>query len=437
MTALSIGVAEFIFGIFSADRIAQMRRVLWLIIVSGLTSLAAFVTNALLARQFGKGLFGDYAYGLALGAYGQVFVCCASDRLLTRDLVTNRRQQHRLLATSNSLRFLLLVFLMLGATAYSMCSASLSFWILGIALSVTLTGADWQPFFDSLHAMGSHAALRMLQRLIFFGGIWAAYLAIPALLTPRYVAFMALCTCLLFLLSQVLLARRWGVNLLRLVFDLGEVFRMMKGYLTLWVALLQGLSFTALNQLLLRHLKGREDLGGYAAAWLTAGIPILIITQLGRVGYPIVAERCQPHIRVAQRTEFLAKYCILMVGTATLLALPFLTCPNMFLNLMFGKEFSDASMVLRLLSLYAILYAFGQVWSQYIAVRNLHRWYLLCVSLGGLCGLVLMVALIPTYGGIGAAIALLLAHGGSMLGYFVVGLCDLHRERNASEVIPA
>ena len=104
---------------------------------------------------------------------------------------------------------------------------------------------------------------------------------------------------------------------------------------------------------------------------------------------------------------------------------------------MFGKEFSDASMVLRLLSLYAILYAFGQVWSQYIAVRNLHRWYLLCVSLGGLCGLVLMVALIPTYGGIGAAIALLLAHGGSMLGYFVVGLCDLHRERNASEVIPA
>jgi O-antigen/teichoic acid export membrane protein len=74
---------------------------------------------------------------------------------------------------------------------------------------------------------------------------------------------------------------------------------------------------------------------------------------------------------------------------------------------------------LRILAIYIICFSLGLVASHYIVSARMEKLYFVSVIAGGILSVLLCLFLIPTLGGVGAAMSLLIAHSMSMGLYWV------------------
>jgi len=170
----------------------------------------------------------------------------------------------------------------------------------------------------------------------------------------------------------------------------------------LWIMLI-GVTITTVDIFMLGIWVDAQEVGLYAAAVQVANVMILLLVAINGVAGPKFSE-----LHVQGRIEVLstvARYCALL---GTLLALPvylmILAIPERFMGL-FGEEFSAGSSILAILATGQFInIATGSV-SLLLMMTGYER-TLQRITVGtGLLNIAMNAALIPTWGGIGAAIA--------------------------------
>ncbi len=77
-----------------------------------------------------------------------------------------------------------------------------------------------------------------------------------------------------------------------------------------------------------------------------------------------------------------------------------------------------------------MIFSIGLVASQYVVAARMEKFYFFSIIFGGCLSIILCFILIPRFSGLGAALALLIAHGISMACYLMGMIKDVRDKRN-------
>ena len=398
-----------------------------LFVVQFLTLVAGFFTQIIVANTLGREVFGQLAFGLALGAFGQVIIRFGLDRTLVRDLIHDPEHSARLVRASLGLRYFLTALVALTLLLWKMAFSvsDVSWGLLFVVLGTSILSLDLQPVYDAWQKIQRHAIYYLIQKSIFFIVVWLTIYLFPGKLTIHLLGLSILGTALLYLFLQ----HQWAMRHIGRVpcgkISIGEIFDLARQNLWVWFAALSGLFLVQFNQILLKHYMGYAELGSYAAAWQIVMVGMLFLEQIARIGRPATARYTRPEVPSAVRNRFLIKYSVVML-LAVLPIVLIMTCfPTLLFKYVYKPEYGAASDILPIFGIYLLVFSFGMVSSQYILAKKKEFIYFMSVVVGGIVSICLCGYLIPNMGKVGAAWVVLLSHGTSMLIYSVVMVRDV------------
>ena len=387
------------------------------IVLAGLS----FVTALLIANVLGKERFGDLSYAIAVGGYCSTIAFCGLAQTLIRDLMHFPKRFNEYTSASILLRGSMLVlsfFVILSVNVLAAEENRLGFAGVLIVLTLGIKALDLAPIYDAWGKMKRHAIYYLLGRCLYFALIWLTvfFFKKDSLSIPAIAVFMLVSTALSLTIVYSWAFPRLNVRMDRKAISLAA--GMLKNNLWVWSALLAQLSFGGLSKIVLKHISGSGELGGYAVAWQVVLLGSIFITQVGRIGNPRMARIVQPDISQAHRIEFLLKYTVLSTLAGAIIGEPAICFPGTILRI-FRPEYASAATSLRILGGYVIVVGIGQVATQYlIAVRREMVYSVVIILTGGL-SLFLYSLCIPRWSAPGAALSVLLAHGTAIAIYLV------------------
>lgn len=384
------------------------------------------ITQVKIANVLGIDNFGLIAYGMTIATYGAIFIRFGLDKTLVRDLVHSPNSYTSIVKASLVLRFALLgglVLSVLGWKAIVPSTSDLSWGVVLVIVANMCISVDLQGVFDSWHKAARHSIFFLYQKGLYFALVWIVIAYKPALFSVFYIGSTMCVSVLLYLLMQYLwVFRRLPID--REKVDLKQiVIRTASTNLYVWLAALGLLSFSALNQLVLKHYHGAGALGGYAVAWMMVTIATILLTQIARLGSPATARITMGQATNYQKLYFLTKYVFLMLAVAFPVAIPAIAAPVLILESLFHSDYVVAAPILRLMGFYIFIVAIDIVAVQYILSARMEKIYLLSVLFGSLVSVFLCLVFIPAGGAVAAAWALLISHG-ILVSLYLIGIAQ-------------
>ncbi|MHC4109885.1 MAG: oligosaccharide flippase family protein [Planctomycetota bacterium] len=385
-----------------------------LVCVNFLVAGLGFITKVKIANTLGKADFGLFAYGLAIASYGAAIIGFGLSRTLVRDLIHFPKRQGQLVASSLLLRgfmFLVVTLVLLIWKFFSPAVSDLTWGIVLLVFGQSMLGLELKAVYDSWGKMSRHAVYNFIQRCLYFAAVWLMIILSPKNLSVFWLGIFTIATVTFYMILQC----KWAFSII----DFGGISKsilsatlaLARGNLIIWFSTLGCLSFGIINQIILKLYEGKESLGAYAAAWQIITIAMLFLNQVERIGNPATARITKPGIDKTSRIKFLIKYSTIMFLVVFPVCLATIVFPEMILRLIYKPEYASSAGALRIMGIYMMIYSLGLVVSQYVVSARMERLYFSVVMICGILSLLLCVCLIPTMGGIGAALALLIANG--------------------------
>lgn len=378
------------------------------------TALAGigFVTRVGMANAIGIDQFGDLAFALAIGAYGQMFVEFGLEKTFVRDLVHFPNRLGEFVKASLCLRFgmfAILAILLTLSTPFLPPSVSDSWELLPALIATVLLAFQLQGVYDAWKEMRRHSIFALVERCLYFASVWLAILTPWFTLSLFRIGLLMLASVSIGLFLQYRWA--WRRTDFTPVFGVWKTtVSMSQSNVWIWLASLSGLSIGFLNQIVLRCYAGSAELGKFSAAWLLISVAILVLNQVARVGSEAAARYTRTGTAASEQLRFLTKYVILMAAVGFAMGLPFVLFSGRILTV-FRQEYATAAIELRILGLYPMFYAPFLATLQYVISSRLQKTYFALITIVGVNGLVLCLWLIPYMRGIGAAIAVVVSIG--------------------------
>lgn len=401
------------------------------IIIMGL----GFVTKVTIANILGKEAFGQFAYGIALGTFGMVFVRFGLDKTLVRDLIHYPKNFSILVSSSIILRltiFILILAAILITKTHFPETQGLSVGIIFIAIATTVISLDLQAVYDSWHKMQRHAIYNLIHKCFYFSVLWLVIIFTPDQLAIDIIGYAMLTAAVLYLVLQY----NWAIR--RIDFSgvtisvIQSTCIMAKNNFLVYMAALGGLLIGTLNQILLKNISGDEHLGDYSSAWILVSLAMVLLMQIARIGNPLLAKTTMESTVKKERKMFFIKYASLMLLVATPIGIPMIIFPEFILSTIYNPEYITAAPAMQILGAYVIIFSIGLAASQYIVSCRKEKLYLISVIIGGFISVVLCYTLIPKYHAVGAALALLISHGLSIGIYYVGIFRDLQANKTCA-----
>ncbi|PPK95217.1 O-antigen/teichoic acid export membrane protein [Kineococcus xinjiangensis] len=163
-----------------------------------------------------------------------------------------------------------------------------------------------------------------------------------------------------------------------------------------WAGGLSGIIVARIDQVLMAPLVGARELGLYAAAVAIGEIPFVVSSATREVITAADAkDRDDRRAEQAARLTLLATAC---VSAGLALVAPYLV------RLAFGEEFAEATPMLQLLLLAAVLNTPGSTLGAILLARNRPGLRSAALAIACVINVALIFVLVPVFGGVGAAV---------------------------------
>lgn len=424
------GLVSRLLNLLASQR-CNLQNLCSLVSFNVLASGLFFITQIRIANVIGKENFGLLAYGISLGMYAQTIVRYGMNRTLVRDLIHYPTRFSDLVMASQILRAIVLGLVIGGLFIWKLVwqPADLTWAVITVVVAYSLKSMDLQPVYDAWNCMSRHAVYNMIQRGLYFVLIWVVILIVPQRLTLIWISAALLITQIFYLLLQ----QRWTTGKIDWSWNRLDrnlfVDHLLKNNFWIWLATVGCLSFGTLNQVLLKHYCGPGELGSYAASWQIITAAMLIVGQVSRIGNPATARVTCSEKNGFKRKIFLKKYFCIMTVTTLPIVIPTVFFPGWITKIIFKPEYASSANVLRILGIYLIVFALGCVASQYVVSARMEKTYFCSVVLGGCLSVILCIILVPKLSGLGAALALLIAHSASIILYSIAMIKDVRKQR--------
>jgi len=383
----------------------------WLIGEKFLSLGISFLVTIFVARYLGPEDFGLLSYAISLAALFAAAGHMGLGGLVIREIVNKDQERGEVLGTSLGLKFIGMAigFLALvlyvtffeqrNPTAYAMIL------IAGVALlfnPLNIIDFWFQAFVQARYAaisrflaLASAASLKVILMLVGASVVWFA----TASLLQAAVTAVAL--LVFYRMHAQLKVREWRFNWQRAK----ELFS--QGWLV-YLGTFFALIYMKIDQIMLRWFADTAEVGQYAVAAQLSEAWYFIPTAIVASFFPrLIKLREESEARFTIRLQQLFDL-LLLVALGVAVVMTFLAKP--LILLVFGEQYEPSASIL-VIHIWAALFIFMRAaLSKWILIEGVLVFSLITQGAGALVNVLANLALIPQYGGQGAAIATLVSY---------------------------
>jgi O-antigen/teichoic acid export membrane protein len=393
--------------------IGQLARGAWYgLWVQGVDKILPVALMLYLARTLEPNDFGVYAFVVAYLALFQILSEYSVDTVLVRAISQSPARAVALVHAGLSLKLVLaLVSVAVAVVTVGLVSAGHTPWSLMFVASLSLPtalGGAYRAYFRATLDIRSVFFIAGTRALLVSAAVIVAVLAHAGLIAVF--AAMASANLLTFLLVSATLRRRIDP---RVRFDPDLWRELFRGALPLVInALAMTVSLRA-GQIMLMSLRGPIEVGRMSAASRIVEAFTLLPEALMLTVYPLMAGlHARKSAALFDAAGKSSRYLTLAAGVPVLLCA---IAGDAIMRLLFGEEFADAGRILALLAWTALLAATGTVILNLLIAAHHERTLYRNNVVFAAVNVALSAALIPKFGELGAACAILIASAGSQV----------------------
>lgn len=388
-------------------------------VIGKLASMAFFIV---MARELGESGFGDFMFALSLSTVLLLASGFGTEELLAREVARDHGRVHSYVANVAAVKAALSVLLLLLAALIVnlgdwSADARTAVYIVGIGVALENLGRTWHSVFTAYERMEMISISLVIQRILT-AGVGIAVLLAGGGVAAVSVVFAVGALIGLLVATQVL--RRFVVAV-RWELDLSRWLPILKTGAPIGLAALLFMVLLRLDVTLLGLLAGGEDnseVGIYGAAFRLVEATLFISWAFTASTMPWLARQTRD-ADVARGYELGLKA---ITSVLTPIGLGFILLASPLIDLLYGPDYSEAVLPLRLLGVMTILYGLNGFASTVLISQDRPRDFTRIVAFVAIENIVLNVILIPEYGA--DATAFNAALSAALLGVLSVTLVD-------------
>lgn len=382
---------------------SALKNASWIIVCRVMQSLISLVIGMITARYLGPSNYGVISYVSSVVAFALPIMQLGLNQTLVKEFVQNPEQEGKILGTALVINILSAVMSMAGSVAFvAFVNAGEKETLIVCALySLTLLfqATEMTQYWFQSKLLSKYPSIAMLVAYVLVA-LYKIYL----LVSQKSVVWFALSHVLeCFLISVILMVIyiKLGNQRLSLSWRFGrEMLSRSKYYI---IPSLMVMIFQHTDRIMIKLMMGEAETGFYSAAMTCIGISGFVFSAVIDSARPIILEAKQKNAesyekKVTQLYSIITCISLAQSVVMTLLAKPLV----LFL---YGEAYSPTASILCVAVWYVTFSYYGSVRNVWILAEGKQK-YLFAINVSGAVANVLLnLALIPLWGGVGAAVA--------------------------------
>ncbi len=387
----------------------------WLFLDRAIRLGVGFVVGAWVARYLGPEGFGRFSYVIAFVSLFGTAIAAGTDNVVVRDIAKEPDRADRILAAANVIRIVgtPVVLGLVAVTAWWAHAGDASTLQLVAVYSITLLFRPIDVVDLWFQADTNSRPVVWARSAAFFAGSAAKVVLILA--GASLVAFVwvepasAALGALLLLAAYRSAGRRFTIA----GASTAEVRRLLSAGAPLLLSSVAVMVYMRIDQVMLEHLSGggTRQVGLYSAAQRLSEVWYFLPMALASSVFPtLVRSRETDEARYLERLERLfSVMAAVSLGAATATTL----LSSHIIRVVFGPAYAGAGTILSIHVWTAFFVFWGVVGETWYLTEGLTRLTLYRTASAAVANVALNLALVPRYGGAGAAVATLLSQAWS------------------------
>lgn len=379
----------------------------WLLIDRLVRMGIGVITTVWLARHLGPAQFGVINYASALVVVITTLSALGLNSIVVRELVNEPERERDVLVASFVLQLTAGVVAWAGLSIYAVNfeSSEIRIALLILGFGAVIKAADTIKYWFEAKILSKYVVWVENFSFLVFSATKLWLIVEGAQLISFIWAMLAelIFSAALFIFVFV---KRSSIHL-RWTIDLRQIKSLL---LQSWPLVLSGVAaiiYMRIDQVMLAKISNMNEVGIYSAAvrisevWYF--IPLTIVASI----FPLIVKSRKDGVeKFGQQTSMLLEVmlvlAILLGGLVTVLA-------DDLIKVLYGSEFSKSTSVLTI-HVWACIFVFsGVVGGRWMIIENLQKHSFYRAAAGGVVSVVLNLLLIPSFGAIGSAWALVIS----------------------------
>ena len=382
----------------------------WLLGEKILRMVVALFVAIYVARYLGPERYGFLSYALSFVWLFSSLASFGIDDILVRELVRSPEQRRNLLGTVFWLKVCgsIVMGTAIAAVLHFKAEDQQTYWLIAlIALGFLFQATNVVEFYFQAQVQSKFTVRAQIIQLLI-----TSLLKIYLVWSEAELVWFAVALMLDQAVVAVLLMKmyRWKIEKFPYL-----SFNIIKAKLILkdaWPLIFAGMVvsiYMKIDQIMLKEMLNTKAVGVYAASVKLCEAWYFVPTALMASLFPAVVEARKKSETIYE--ERVQKLYDLMVWVSIAVALPTTLLADWIILILYGADFQEAAVVLRIYIWAGVFVSLGIASSKWLVAENLQRYSFYITALGAVLNISCNLWLIPIYGIKGASMATLVSYG--------------------------
>lgn len=382
----------------------------WLFLDKSIRIFFGFAVNIQITRYLGPELYGSWNYILAFVALFVPLSAIGLEGIVVRELIKNKFPIFKILGSALTLRiFGSIIAFILCASIFSFQNSQdpllMLYFLINMAVFI-FSPLEIIDYYFTSQSKSKYSVFAKTSVYIILNGfkIVCLLLGLPLI---WFVSLHVIDICLGLILLLLVYQSRY-----RAIWEWKPDLTLMKLFLKeSWILMFSGivtLIYMKIDQVMIHQILDDKELGLYSAALRISEmwyfVPVIITNSL----LPALVKAFQEDLSLFQRK--LQRLFDTLVWISLSLGVIFALSSKLIINFLFGAMFDKAAIILSIHIWSSIFVFMGVAINSTLIIQNRAKFSLYNTSMGAVINVILNIILIPTLGGVGAAIATLIAY---------------------------
>ena len=213
-----------------------------------------------------------------------------------------------------------------------------------------------------------------------------------------------------------------------------ETSLLLKNNVMIWLAALGGLLMSQLNQIILGNKSGVIELGSFALSFQIIMLFRLLQKQVLRTIMPNIAKITKPPYDPVNVKRKLVKYSVIVFVISIAMILPVRFILPFIIDVFLGDKYIDVIPISNVLFIWSVFYGVGLLNNQFLISIRLEKTFFIVTTFFGVASIFIAMYFIELYGGVGAALSLLISHSLSILVQYYIVFRKISNEKNSTGI---
>jgi PST family polysaccharide transporter len=376
----------------------------WLFVDNVVSIIAGFLVGTWVARYLEPARYGTLNYALAFTALFAPLVALGLKDIVVRDIIRTPEDKGEILGTTFGLQLiggLLALVLAISIALIVKPGDLLALWIIVILASQFI----FQAFSITLvYWFNSQVQARYIVWANNIAYILYTLVRIGLILSKAPLisfAWASLGQVFIYAVAVAAFYRISGQTFFAWQISFSRARRLIGNSWPLLVSSLAIMVYTKIGQVMLGNMVDAKELGIYSAAIRLSELWYFIPMAISSSVFPaLVRSRDNDGDEV---------FFDVMAGSAYLIVIPLVLLATFLVKFLFGPDYIGADSMLRIHAWAILIGSLGVTRSRWLVAEDMIPFYMLTTVLGALTNVAMNFFLIPEYGGLGAAWAVVIS----------------------------